>query len=175
MPSQKPIFKKEYESIDNYEESTWMGNDTPFMETEYTGVFRDRYPCVPGHTLFIPKKNTPEYIGKSYGLAYQYGNDKVKSGEMAGFNVGESDLAANMMQGMSLMVLAIAYISWQMPNWAGDNLKSVGMFFALWHVIYLILSGYQMMTGMFPSDGANLIGNLGPDVIFAILFFWKSR
>ena len=88
MPSQKPIFKKEYESIDNYEESTWMGNDTPFMETEYTGVFRDRYPCVPGHTLFIPKKNTPEYIGKSYGLAYQYGNDKVKSGEMAGFNVG---------------------------------------------------------------------------------------
>ena len=32
--------------------------------------------------------NTPEYIGKSYGLAYQYGNDKVKSGEMAGFNVG---------------------------------------------------------------------------------------
>jgi diadenosine tetraphosphate (Ap4A) HIT family hydrolase len=88
MPSQKPIFKKEYESIDNYEESTWMGNDTPFMETEYTGVFRDRYPCVPGHTLFIPKKNTPEHIGKSYGLAYQYGNDKVKSGEMAGFNVG---------------------------------------------------------------------------------------
>jgi hypothetical protein len=94
---------------------------------------------------------------------------------MAGFNVGENALAANMMQGMSLMVIAIAYISWQMPNWAGDNLKSVGMFFALWHVIYLILSGYQMMTGMFPSDGANLIGNLGPDVIFAILFFWKSR
>jgi len=94
---------------------------------------------------------------------------------MAGFNVGENALAANMMQGMSLMVIAIAYISWQMPNWAGDNLKSVGMFFALWHVIYLILSGYQMMTGMFPSDGANFIGNLGPDVIFAILFFWKSR
>ena len=94
---------------------------------------------------------------------------------MAGFNVGENALAANMMQGMSLMVIAIAYISWQMPNWAGDNLKSVGMFFALWHVIYLILSVYQMMTGMFPSDGANLIGNLGPDVIFAILFFWKSR
>ncbi len=94
---------------------------------------------------------------------------------MAGFNVGENALAANMMQGMSLMVIAIAYISWQMPNWAGDNLKSVGMFFALWHVVYLILSGYQMMTGMFPSDGANLVGNLGPDVIFAILFFWKSR
>ena len=88
MQSKKPIFKKPYESINNYEESTWMGNDTPFMETEYIGVFRDRYPCVPGHTLFIPKKNTPEYIGKSYGLAYQYGKDKIQSKEIAGFNVG---------------------------------------------------------------------------------------
>jgi len=88
MQSEKPIYKKAYEPIDNYEESTWMGNDTPFMETEYTGVFHDRYPCVPGHTLFIPKKNTPEYVGKSYGMAYQYGKDKVKLGKIAGFNVG---------------------------------------------------------------------------------------
>ncbi len=88
MTSKKPIFKKEYEPIDQYAESTWMGNDTPFMETEYTGVFRDKYPCVPGHTLFIPKKDTSEHIGKSYGLAYQYGKDKVKAGEIAGFNVG---------------------------------------------------------------------------------------
>lgn len=88
MQSQKPIYKKEYETIDNYEESTWMGNDTPFMETEFTGVFRDRYPCVEGHTLFIPKKDTPEYIGKSYGLAYQYGKEKVEAGKVDGFNVG---------------------------------------------------------------------------------------
>ena len=88
MQSKKPIFKKPFEPIDNYEESTWMSNDSPFMETEYTGVFRDRYPCVPGHTLFIPKKNDSEYIGKSYGLAHQYGKDKIKSGEIAGFNVG---------------------------------------------------------------------------------------
>jgi diadenosine tetraphosphate (Ap4A) HIT family hydrolase len=65
-----------------------MGNDTPFMETEFTGVFRDRYPCTPGHTLFIPKKNNAEYIGKSYGLASQFGHDKIKAGEIAGFNVG---------------------------------------------------------------------------------------
>ena len=26
-----------------------------------------------------------------------------------------------------LMVLAMAYLSWQMPNWVGDNLKTVGM------------------------------------------------
>jgi hypothetical protein len=94
---------------------------------------------------------------------------------MESFNVGENAMAAEMMRGMSLMVLAIAYVSWQMPTWAGDNLKAVGMFFAIWHLIYLVLSGYQMSTGVFPADIANIIGNTGFDLIFAILFFWKSR
>jgi|TARA_R110001592_G_scaffold277502_1_gene544666 diadenosine tetraphosphate (Ap4A) HIT family hydrolase len=88
MPSKKFTFKKAYEIIDAYEESTWMGNDIPVLETEYTGVFNDRYPCVEGHKLFIPKKNTPEYIGQSYSLAYEYGTNKVAGGEIAGFNVG---------------------------------------------------------------------------------------
>jgi hypothetical protein len=94
---------------------------------------------------------------------------------MESFNVGENAMAAEMMRGRSLMVLAIAYVSWQMPTWAGDNLKAVGMFFAIWHLIYLVLSGYQMSTGVFPADIANIIGNTGFDLIFAILFFWKSR
>ena len=94
---------------------------------------------------------------------------------MASFNVGGDDMAADLLRGMSLMVLAIAYISWQVPTWVGDNLKTVGMFFAIWHVLYLVLSAYQMSTGAFPSDTANIAGNLGPDVVFAILFFWKSR
>ena len=37
---------------------------------------------------FIPKKNTSEYIGQSYGLAYQYGKTGLKQGKMSGFNVG---------------------------------------------------------------------------------------
>ena len=65
---------------------------------------------------------------------------------MASFNVGENDMAADLLRGMSLMVLAIAYISWQVPTWAGNNLKTVGMFFAIWHVLYLVLSAYQMST-----------------------------
>ena len=94
---------------------------------------------------------------------------------MESFNVGENAMAAEMMRGMSLMVLAIAYISWQLPNWVGDNLKTVGMFFALWHLVYLVVSGYQMSTGVFPADIANIIGNTGFDLVLAILFFWKSR
>jgi hypothetical protein len=49
------------------------------------------------------------------------------------------------------------------------------MFFALWHLVYLVLSGYQMSTGVFPADIANILGNTGFDLILAILFFWKSR
>lgn len=88
MPSKKPIYKKPYEKVDHYEESIWVGNDTPIFETEFTAAFRDRYPCVKGHTLFIPKKDTPEYVGKSYELAYQTAQDWVAEGIMAGFNVG---------------------------------------------------------------------------------------
>ena len=99
----------------------------------------------------------------------------IPAAMMSSFNVGENAMAAEMMRGMSLMVLAIAYVSWQMPTWAGDNLKTVGMFFALWHLVYLVLSGYQMSTGVFPADIANILGNTGFDLVFAILFFWKSR
>jgi len=99
----------------------------------------------------------------------------VPAAMMSSFNVGENAMAAEMMRGMSLMVLAIAYVSWQMPTWAGDNLKTVGMFFAIWHLVYLVLSGYQMSTGVFPADLANIVGNTGFDLIIANLFFWKSR
>ena len=57
MPSRKPIYKKEYESVDNVDESVWFSNDTPIMESDFTFVFEDRYPCVKGHRLFIPKEN----------------------------------------------------------------------------------------------------------------------
>ena len=99
----------------------------------------------------------------------------VPAAMMSGFNVEASADSVNLVRGMSLMVVAVAYISWQMPTWAGDNLKTVGMFFAIWHVVYALLSGYQISIGAFPSDAANLIGNLGPDLFLAILFYWKSR
>ena len=93
---------------------------------------------------------------------------------MSSFNVGENAMAAEMMRGMSLMVLAIAYISWQLPNWVGDNLKTVGMFFAILHVAFMIIAFYHMSIGLFPFDAANIGGTL-PDAVLAILLFWKSR
>ena len=99
----------------------------------------------------------------------------IPAAMMSSFNVGDNAMAAEMMRGMSLMVLAIAYLSWQMPNWVGDNLKSVGMFFAILHALWIPLTAFQMSQGAFPSDMANVLGNIGPDVVLAILFFWKSR
>ena len=99
----------------------------------------------------------------------------IPAAMMSSFNVGDNAMAAEMMRGMSLMVLAIAYLSWQMPSWAGDNLKSVGMFFAILHALWIPLTVFQMSQGAFPSDMANVLGNIGPDVVLAILFFWKSR
>ena len=99
----------------------------------------------------------------------------IPAAMMSSFNVGDNAMAAEMMRGMSLMVLAIAYLSWQMPSWVGDNLKSVGMFFAILHALWIPLTVFQMSQGAFPSDMANVLGNIGPDVVLAILFFWKSR
>ena len=88
MPSQKHIYKKPFEKVNDVSESVWFSNDTPIMETDFTFVFKDRYPCVDGHTLFIPKENNSHFLGKSYGLAYEDGNDKIEKKEIAGYNVG---------------------------------------------------------------------------------------
>ena len=94
---------------------------------------------------------------------------------MASFNVEASAIAEEIMRGLSLMALAMAYISWQMPGWVGDNIKSIGMFFAILHALWVVLTLFQISTGAFPSGAANIIGNIAPDAILAILFFWKSR
>ena len=120
MQSKKPIYKKPFEIIEKYEESTWMGNDTPFMETEYTGVFNDKYPCVPGHKLFIPKKNTPEYVGQSYGLAYDHGHKLIGDGKIKGFNIG---MNIGVCAGQTIMWPHIHFI----PRHEGDAKHTGGM------------------------------------------------
>jgi hypothetical protein len=81
---------------------------------------------------------------------------------------------SGVLQNMSIMVLAMAYLSWQMPNWVGDNLKTVGMVYAILHVAFMVISFYHMSIGLFPFDAAN-IGSALPDALLAILLFWKSR
>ena len=93
---------------------------------------------------------------------------------MESFGVESSVTMAGVLQNMSVMVLAMAYLSWQMPSWVGDNLKTVGMVFAILHVAFMVISFYHMSIGLFPFDAAN-IGAALPDAVLAILLFWKSR
>ena len=93
---------------------------------------------------------------------------------MESFGVESSATMAGVLQNMSVMVLAMAYLSWQMPSWVGDNLKTVGIVFAILHVAFMVISFYHMSIGLFPFDAANIGGAL-PDAVLAILLFWKSR
>ena len=93
---------------------------------------------------------------------------------MESFGVESSVTMAGVLQNMSIMVLAMAYLSLQIPNWVGDNLKTVGMVYAILHVAFMVISFYHMSIGLFPFDAANIGGAL-PDAVLAILLFWKSR
>ncbi len=93
---------------------------------------------------------------------------------MESFGVESSAMMAGVLQNMSVMVLGMAYLSWRMPSWVGDNLKTVGMFFAILHVAFMIIAFYHMSIGLFPFDATNIGGSL-PDAVLAILLFWKSR
>ena len=93
---------------------------------------------------------------------------------MESFGVESSATMAGVLQNMSIMVLAMAFLSWQIPNWVGNNLKTVGMVFAILHVAFMVISFYHMSIGLFPFDAANIGGAL-PDAVLAILLFWKSR
>ena len=79
-----------------------------------------------------------------------------------------------MMQFMATMMLVFGVIHWQMPIWAGDNLKTVGMTFVIIHSVFLLLNLYQMASGSIPIN-AMQIGGQVPQVILIVLFFLKSR
>jgi hypothetical protein len=49
------------------------------------------------------------------------------------------------------------------------------MFFAILHALWVPLTLFQISTGAFPAGVANIIGNIAPDFVLAILFYWKSR
>jgi diadenosine tetraphosphate (Ap4A) HIT family hydrolase len=51
-------------------------------------VYRDRYPCTPGHLLFVPQSNHPNMICRAMEDAYLWGVKLVESGECDAFNIG---------------------------------------------------------------------------------------
>jgi len=51
-------------------------------------VYLDKYPCTPGHRLYVPKYNEDMLITQCLTDAFRDGNMLVADGECDGFNIG---------------------------------------------------------------------------------------
>lgn len=74
---------------DTLGQSTAPWDDIAQDETHVI-VFRDRYPCTPGHLLFVPKYNRIDCLYQAMANAYTYGAWQVEKGEWDGFNIGQN-------------------------------------------------------------------------------------
>ena len=94
--------------------------DNIVQENTQVIVYADRYPCTPGHLLFVPKQdNNANWIVTAMEAAVAHGNHLVNSGECDGFNVGfNSGIAA----GQTVMYPHIHLI----PRRYGDVADPVG-------------------------------------------------
>ena len=81
------ITHKIFDGPDSIEKSSapW---DNIFREDFHVVVYRDKYPCTPGHLLFVPKYNTVGVLNDAFADAFREGKEMVDSGEWDGFNVG---------------------------------------------------------------------------------------
>lgn len=74
-----------------YEKSS-AGADAPWDDTVredyHVAVYQDRYPCTPGHLLFVPQQNSRHVLRDAFADAFDHGQQKVFDGEWDGFNIG---------------------------------------------------------------------------------------
>jgi diadenosine tetraphosphate (Ap4A) HIT family hydrolase len=79
--------EKIFKGVDTLEEAKapW---DKLLQEDFHVAVYFDRYPCTPGHMLFVPKQNSMGILNEAFQDAVRYGKKKVEAGEWDGFNVG---------------------------------------------------------------------------------------
>jgi diadenosine tetraphosphate (Ap4A) HIT family hydrolase len=76
-----------FEGPDTIEESNAPWDDSK-GEDFHVKVFYDKYPCTPGHLLFVPKHNTMGILAQAFEDAVREGKRMINRGECDGFNVG---------------------------------------------------------------------------------------
>ena len=84
MKPESYIFKNLPESIDD-SAAPWTDL---IREDFHVAVYLDKYPCTPGHLLFVPKFNSMAVLLDAVTDALTYGQSMVDTGEWAGFNIG---------------------------------------------------------------------------------------
>ena len=62
--------------------------DNILKEDFHVVVFLDRYPCTPGHRLYVPRYDSEMLINQCLTDAFRDGQSLVESGECDGFNIG---------------------------------------------------------------------------------------
>lgn len=62
--------------------------DNLVEEKSSTMVYLDRYPCTPGHKLYVPVTDHPNHISRAMEDALCDGNYMVEQGECDAFNIG---------------------------------------------------------------------------------------
>jgi len=94
--------------------------DNILKEDFYVVVYLDRYPCTPGHRLYVPKDNdNANWIVKAFEHALADGNAMVREGMCDGFNIGYNSGEA---AGQTVMYPHIHLI----PRRTGDVADPVG-------------------------------------------------
>ena len=74
-----------YEKSSAGDQAPW---DNTVREDYHVVVYEDKYPCTPGHLLFVPQQNSKHVLRDAFADAFDYGHKKVEEGEWDGFNIG---------------------------------------------------------------------------------------
>jgi diadenosine tetraphosphate (Ap4A) HIT family hydrolase len=62
--------------------------DNILKEDFHVVVYLDRYPCTPGHRLYVPRYDSDQLIHQCLTDALRDGQAMVTAGECDGFNIG---------------------------------------------------------------------------------------
>jgi diadenosine tetraphosphate (Ap4A) HIT family hydrolase len=62
--------------------------DNIVREDFHVVVYLDKYPCTPGHRLYVPRYDSDQLIGQCLTDALRDGQAMVAAGECDGFNIG---------------------------------------------------------------------------------------
>lgn len=62
--------------------------DDLYLDDYHVSVYRDKYPCTPGHLLFVPKYNTVAVLMDAVRDAVDFGRKMVEEHKWDGFNIG---------------------------------------------------------------------------------------
>jgi diadenosine tetraphosphate (Ap4A) HIT family hydrolase len=62
--------------------------DNILKEDFHVVVYLDKYPCTPGHRLYVPRYDSEMLINQCLTDAFRDGQAMVDSGECDGFNIG---------------------------------------------------------------------------------------